>query len=253
MDTDFYDSEEYNYLMHHGILGMKWGKQNGPPYPLSDAKHDRIVRRYEKKKAKIAKDPEKLRKYADKYNFTNDEIDAALKRIDKKREIDKRIEVPQVTLKGIKKEWAKNAATFEKHFDQFTTEEATLALARLDKRQQAHAAKMKELSRPNDAMRVASDFVGTIASTVGNIAGISRGFKEFKENWNKAFGGYTFDEAHINWLASHNKSPYTEQFIKKALGDGKFTKKEIVQLLMKEYNISESDADAVIANRITKG
>ena len=27
---DFYNE----YIFHHGILGQKWGKQNGPPYPL---------------------------------------------------------------------------------------------------------------------------------------------------------------------------------------------------------------------------
>lgn len=27
------------YLSHHGILGQKWGKKNGPPYPLGESDH----------------------------------------------------------------------------------------------------------------------------------------------------------------------------------------------------------------------
>lgn len=30
-----------NYLAHHGILGQKWGKRNGPPYPLKGGSYSR--------------------------------------------------------------------------------------------------------------------------------------------------------------------------------------------------------------------
>ena len=28
-----------SYLEHHGILGQKWGKKEGPPYPLGSGDH----------------------------------------------------------------------------------------------------------------------------------------------------------------------------------------------------------------------
>ncbi len=35
-----YENIDYSpYLAHHGILGQKWGKKNGPPYPLGASDH----------------------------------------------------------------------------------------------------------------------------------------------------------------------------------------------------------------------
>lgn len=33
-----------NTIEHHGIDGMHWGERNGPPYPLSREKHNKVVR-----------------------------------------------------------------------------------------------------------------------------------------------------------------------------------------------------------------
>lgn len=41
MDYYIYDGRIYSksYLQHHGILGQKWGRKNGPPYPLDGSDH----------------------------------------------------------------------------------------------------------------------------------------------------------------------------------------------------------------------
>lgn len=44
---------EEDYLFHHGIKGQKWGKQNGPPYPLSKEKHNKVVKKSKKEKDRI--------------------------------------------------------------------------------------------------------------------------------------------------------------------------------------------------------
>ena len=36
----YYSLTPTNYdISHHGILGQKWGKQNGPPYPIGSGDH----------------------------------------------------------------------------------------------------------------------------------------------------------------------------------------------------------------------
>ena len=39
-----YPPNDYrSYLVHHGIKGMRWGIQNGPPYPLSLETHSMVI------------------------------------------------------------------------------------------------------------------------------------------------------------------------------------------------------------------
>ena len=56
-----------NALEHHGILGQKWGQQNGPPYPLDEADHSLSERKLAKLDNKwLKKNEKKIRKYAEK-------------------------------------------------------------------------------------------------------------------------------------------------------------------------------------------
>lgn len=42
----YYNTNDYrDYLAHHGILGQKWGKKNGPPYPLGYGDHSASEKR----------------------------------------------------------------------------------------------------------------------------------------------------------------------------------------------------------------
>lgn len=40
-------------LSHHGIKGMSWGVQNGPPYPLNSEKHAKVLEKAKKAKKKL--------------------------------------------------------------------------------------------------------------------------------------------------------------------------------------------------------
>ena len=37
------DWRDYKDLEHHGIINQKWGERHGPPYPLKEETHNRVV------------------------------------------------------------------------------------------------------------------------------------------------------------------------------------------------------------------
>ena len=56
-------------LYHHGVLGQKWGEQNGPPYPLdSSVSTGKSLRKQKKERKRLVKDIKKLAKKHGRYS-----------------------------------------------------------------------------------------------------------------------------------------------------------------------------------------
>ena len=53
------------YLAHHGILGQKWGKRNGPPYPLDAEDHSAAEKRAAKQLTSDMAEADRKRRKAD--------------------------------------------------------------------------------------------------------------------------------------------------------------------------------------------
>lgn len=84
----YYLTQE-DYLQHHGILGQRWGKLNGPPYPLGSGDHSARERKEGYTKSKLGKRNDHLydrndKKYYEKEKNINKQIKKHDKKIDRK-------------------------------------------------------------------------------------------------------------------------------------------------------------------------
>ena len=158
--SDFYSQNDYrNYLQHHGIKGMHWGEQNGPPYPLSTKVHNMVIRgrekRAAKRRSKIMHDPAKLYKHREE--FSKEEIDAAVAKIQSanraKELAHKKPKKPTMAEKRAAKKSEKKVKKYasikqlEKHSDKLTTDEISKALERVGKKQEIFNKKMFNIKR----------------------------------------------------------------------------------------------------------
>lgn len=53
-----------NYLEHHGIIGMKWGRRNGPPYPLDQSNKSMTEKKSYVSKEQISKERKTIKSYS---------------------------------------------------------------------------------------------------------------------------------------------------------------------------------------------
>lgn len=77
-----------NYLQHYGILGMKWGKRNGPPYPLT-GKQMSSSERKAKRTGKYVNATPQDRKSSSGYKKASDMTDEELKTFNARKGMEK--------------------------------------------------------------------------------------------------------------------------------------------------------------------
>lgn len=68
------------YFEHHGRLGMKWGKRNGPPYPLDYSKLSEEERAKDKQRVKDEGDIESVAYKKNRSYFSDQEINEVINR-----------------------------------------------------------------------------------------------------------------------------------------------------------------------------
>lgn len=73
-----------NELYHHGIQGQKWGKRNGPPYPLEGAGKPGLPKKEHRNSDKKDSDKEK-KVHKSSSSMTDEELREAINRMELER------------------------------------------------------------------------------------------------------------------------------------------------------------------------
>lgn len=179
-------------IEHHGILGMHWGKRNGPPYPL-DSKVS-TGKRLKSSSGKISRKRRKSLKKARKIKASN---------IKKRQEEEKKQEKIEKTKEEIIK--SKDIKAMSRNIDKFSNQEINDMLNRLDvekklkdrvvaieKANRSKGEKFKDAAKES-IIKGLSSGARSLASTVSENAlkmGVKKVVKELVGEDNKDLQSY---------------------------------------------------------------
>jgi hypothetical protein len=148
------------HLAHHGIRGQKWGKQNGPPYPLDESvSTGRTLRSSLKKKSSSETKSKSARPTVTGRITTGKKKEALL-------DIEHTPETKKAVIRSV------NPRLIKKYNKQLTTQELTEAVNRIN----LNASLDKSSSAFNKAMGVVNNImtvynvINQAATTTANLA-----------------------------------------------------------------------------------
>lgn len=179
-----------DYLQHWGILGMKWGQRNGPPYPLGSSQMNSSEKRlFSKTKGNREKTPEEIDAEIARIN-KNKELklakqDAKIAAVNKKREFAE----AKKDLKTAKKEASEKEININKlrnkNPKKMDQEELDAVLKRMNQEKQ-----LRELNA--SSVKNGSKFVSGILAVGGTVA-LSTFISKIAKNWGENRGQRFWD------------------------------------------------------------
>ena len=152
------------YIAHHGILGQKWGKRNGPPYPLSPSDHSAAEKKAQASKVAEGLLTQNIKGGKDKPNVS----------IAEKIPSESRKALGEVASIAQKKKRLKRTKEARKEMEQMTDEELRKRNNRLD-------MERRYIDLTTDEVSVGFDIADSVLSMIGSaaaVAAISYGIKK---------------------------------------------------------------------------
>lgn len=155
----------YDELYHHGILGMKWGVKNGPPYPLSGSSHSASEKKAGWRKSLTGSKEEKRRKKQSKADKARAKKKIREKQLEEKRELDKQKRREKIL---------KNPTLLNKHREEFTQSEIEAALRKFDMDRRLRDASIDRLNTAKKYVDMALGYYQTASKIYGTYTSIHK-------------------------------------------------------------------------------
>ena len=227
----YLSADEYEeYLSHHGILGQKWGKRNGPPYPLDSGDHSALEKKLNNFKDTIkSKLSDKNKDLQYKYNHRDPMTDAirnSLKTVDDKEYTDD--ELVEKWNQWVETRDPKNPGTFNDFLENngyriHDTPETVYSKLKVGDTSTVQLKDIEDKLYEN-YMQYPEDFIpnyDNMSDKELTQEVYDKGFKKYLNSLGKENMKEILEDYHYEFSDSTNKSSKTDKYVQVMLNNAK--------------------------------